>query len=80
MPMLPAGAGDLLREGLVRVVRRTPLAIRLTAAAGELRQIVTPEVDCGCQHAGQSVATEKADRLSWKAELRQDLSPRFSRP
>ena len=63
----------LLRDGLARVVARTPFTIRLLYETSPFTQPVTLGLDPGSKVAGLSASTEDKELLRIEAALRSDI-------
>lgn len=70
MPCSPGKARLLLKEKKARVVRRTPITIKLLYGSAGYKQPITLGVDAGSKHVGLSASTEKRELY------REELTPR----
>lgn len=73
MPCKPQTARKLLTEKKAKVVKLNPFTIQLTIATGETVKPGVMGVDCGYNHVGISVVTEKRELLSLEILLRKDM-------
>jgi len=63
----------LLKDGLAKVVQRTPFTIQLLYESEEYTQPITLGIDSGYQNIGVSVVTEKEEVFSAEVKLRTDI-------
>ncbi len=63
----------LLKNGLAKVVQRTPFTIQLLYDSDEYTQPITLGLDSGFQNVGLSAVTEKEEVFSAEVKLRKDI-------
>ena len=63
----------LLRDGMAKVVQRTPFTIQLNYDSDEYTQPITLGVDAGSKSVGISASTAKEELFSAEAQLRNDI-------
>ena len=63
----------LLKDGLAKVVQRTPFTIQLLYDSDEYTQPITLGLDSGFQNVGLSAVTEKEEVFSAEVKLRKDI-------
>ncbi|MCD8206828.1 MAG: RNA-guided endonuclease IscB, partial [Bacteroidales bacterium] len=73
MPCSPSHAGQLLRQGKARVVRRDILTVQLSYGSNNYRQETTLGIDAGSRHVGFSITTKERELISGTAELRTNV-------
>ena len=73
MPTTPQKARLLLKQGMAKVVKRTPFTIQLLQATGETRQEVTLGVDAGSKVIGISATTVKEEVFAAEVQLRNNI-------
>ena len=73
MPCKPRKARILLRNGLAKVVKRTPFTIQLNHRTKEYVQDISLGVDSGYKHIGVSATTTKYELFAGQVELRTDI-------
>jgi hypothetical protein len=73
MPCHPAKARELLKQGKVKTVQRTPYTIRLLYGSSGYKQSITLGVDSGFINIGLSAATETKEIYSAEVKLRTDI-------
>ena len=73
MPCKPQKARRLLKEGRVKVLKRTPFTIQLLYTTGESKQNLTLGVDAGYSNVGLSVVSADKELYSAELKLRTDM-------
>lgn len=73
MPCNPAKARCLLKEGMGKVVKRTPFTIQLLFGSSGYRQDITLGIDSGYKSIGVSAVSGKKELFSAEVKLRTDI-------
>lgn len=68
----------MLRDGLAKVVRKSPFTIQLLYETTNYTQDISLGVDAGSKHVGLSASTAKKELYAADVELRDDVTPHLA--